>query len=78
MEAGVLNAWAEVHRARGRPEGELVFGNCCRELGLIEKRDGGEYLNLNNLKRVTDQELRHATLAAAWKAAEESASIPLA
>jgi hypothetical protein len=73
MEAGVLNAWAEVHRARGRAESELIFGTCVEELGLIEERGGGQYLNFNNLRHVADPELRHATLAAAWKAAERSA-----
>jgi hypothetical protein len=71
IQTAIFKAWYDVHKARGRTEGELVFGNCCRELGLIENRDGGQYLNFNNLVRVSDQEMRHATLAAAWKSAQE-------
>jgi hypothetical protein len=67
----VFQTWADIHKERGRPEDELMFGQCVDELGIREERGGGQYINLQKLARVADVEMRRATLAAAWKAAEE-------
>jgi hypothetical protein len=68
----VLSAWGSIEKARGRPEAELVFGVCMRELGVIVDRDdGGQALDFNKLKDVADPEMRKAVLGAAWKAHEE-------
>ena len=40
MEAEWHRAWADVQRARGRPEAELTFGNCVTETGVFHSSDG--------------------------------------
>ena len=71
IQAVVLKAWGEIERARGRDESELTFGKCAAALGIIVKRDdGGSYIDWNNLTKVSDPELRHACVAAAWTAME--------
>jgi hypothetical protein len=35
VEMAAMEAWAELERAKGRPESELTWVNCVRELGLL-------------------------------------------
>jgi hypothetical protein len=73
IAAAIFQVWTDIEKAKGRPEGELVFGNCIAELGIVEERDdGSEYVNFNKLKHIADPELRRATLGAAWRAHEEA------
>ena len=75
MQAAVFDAWAEIEKAKGRPENELRFGECVDALGIVEKRDdGSSYLNFNKLKDIADPQLRRAVLGAAWKADQERRS----
>jgi hypothetical protein len=67
----MFRAWADLEKAKGRPEEELLWGACVEALGIVEQRDGGQYLNFNKLKDIADPELRQAVIGAAWKAQEE-------
>jgi hypothetical protein len=72
MTGAIFQAWADIEKAKGRLEDELLWGNCADDLGIVEERDdGSQYLNFNRLKDIADPELRRAVLGAAWKAQEE-------
>jgi hypothetical protein len=46
----VFWTWAEDERAKGRPESELLLGNCQCELGIVDtKPDGSLVLVLERL-----------------------------
>lgn len=34
-EADHMDAWAALERAKGRPEGDLTWGNCVKETGVL-------------------------------------------
>lgn len=38
-EADIFDAWAAEQRNKGRPNIEITFGNCIRELGLLVPTD---------------------------------------
>jgi hypothetical protein len=59
-----FQAWHDIEAGRGRAKVELVFGAFIDELDLL---DNGR-VELNRLQRVTDPEMRQATIAAAWEA----------
>jgi hypothetical protein len=49
-QLAVFWTWAEDERAKGRPESELLLGNCQRELGIVDtKPDGSLVLVLERL-----------------------------
>ena len=51
MLSHVFLAWAEFEKAKGRPEAELLLGDCTTALGIIETRpDGSEFVNFNRAK----------------------------
>jgi hypothetical protein len=73
ITAAIFQAWHDIEKAKGRPEGELLFGDCIAALGIVTKRDdGSQYLDFNKLKDIVDPELRRAVVGAAWKADQEA------
>jgi hypothetical protein len=40
IELAWMGAWADAERAKGRPEGELTWGNCVVETGVLQSADG--------------------------------------
>ncbi len=72
IESAIFSAWADREKAKGRPEEELVWGQCAAALSIVEQwDDGSQYLNFNKLRDIADPKLRQAVIGAAWKAQEE-------
>lgn len=50
VELALIVTWSEDEQAKGRPESELTFGNCVRELGvLVIEPDGSQRIALDRL-----------------------------
>jgi hypothetical protein len=45
-EVAHMGAWADLERAKGRPESNLTWGNCIHETGvLVEDAHGRQIIN---------------------------------